>query len=147
MVRKAIAQTMVQSAYSAPHVSVFVDVDATRTMEFVKRLKASPDFAGVRVSPRKMRLVVDMVRGRDVDEALALLKFTPNKSAIDDQARRARIVAQRVPAVVSSCETPAQRAEAVSRWLALVGGTEASGSAVDLNGAELATEEILSLTD
>lgn len=50
-VRKAIAQTMVQSAYSAPHVSVFVDVDATRTMEFVKRLKASPDFAGVRVSP------------------------------------------------------------------------------------------------
>lgn len=50
-VRKAIAQTMVQSAYSAPHVSVFVDVDASRTMEFVKRLKASPDFAGVRVSP------------------------------------------------------------------------------------------------
>ncbi|MBM7502846.1 dihydrolipoamide acetyltransferase family protein [Agromyces aurantiacus] len=50
-VRKAIAQTMVQSAYSAPHVSVFVDVDATRTMEFVKRLKASPDFAGIRVSP------------------------------------------------------------------------------------------------
>lgn len=50
-VRKAIAQTMVQSAYSAPHVSVFVDVDATRTMEFVKRLKASPDFTGVRVSP------------------------------------------------------------------------------------------------
>ncbi|RXZ47177.1 dihydrolipoamide acetyltransferase family protein, partial [Agromyces binzhouensis] len=50
-VRKAIAQTMVQSAYSAPHVSVFVDVDATRTMEYVKRLKASPDFAGVRVSP------------------------------------------------------------------------------------------------
>ncbi|HEU4465214.1 MAG TPA: dihydrolipoamide acetyltransferase family protein [Agromyces sp.] len=50
-VRKAIAQTMVQSAYSAPHVSVFVDVDASRTMEFVKRLKASPDFAGVKVSP------------------------------------------------------------------------------------------------
>ena len=50
-VRKAIAQTMVQSAYSAPHVSVFVDVDATRTMEFVKRLKTSPDFVGVKVSP------------------------------------------------------------------------------------------------
>ncbi len=41
---------------------------------------------GVRVSARKMRLVVDMVRGRDVDEALALLKFTPNKSA-DEVAR------------------------------------------------------------
>jgi 2-oxoisovalerate dehydrogenase E2 component (dihydrolipoyl transacylase) len=50
-VRKAIAKAMVESAFSAPHVSVFVDVDATRTMEFVKRLKASPDFAGVKVSP------------------------------------------------------------------------------------------------
>jgi pyruvate dehydrogenase E2 component (dihydrolipoamide acetyltransferase) len=50
-VRKAIAQAMVKSAFTAPHVSLFVDVDATRTMEFVKRLKASTDFAGVRVSP------------------------------------------------------------------------------------------------
>ena len=50
-VRKAIATAMVQSAFTAPHVSVFVDVDATRTMEFVKRLKNSADFAGVRVSP------------------------------------------------------------------------------------------------
>lgn len=37
----------------------------------------------VRVSPRKMRLVVDMVRGRDVNEALGILKFTPNKAAED----------------------------------------------------------------
>lgn len=50
-VRKAIATAMVQSAFTAPHVSIFTDVDATRTMEFVKRLKNSPDFAGVRVSP------------------------------------------------------------------------------------------------
>src|ERR671933_1665786 len=50
-VRKAIAAAMVESAFSAPHVSVFVDVDATRTMEYVKRLKASSDFANVRVSP------------------------------------------------------------------------------------------------
>lgn len=50
-VRKAIAAAMVQSAFTAPHVSIFTDVDATRTMEFVKRLKNSPDFAGVRVSP------------------------------------------------------------------------------------------------
>ena len=50
-VRKAIATAMVHSAFSAPHVSVFTDVNATRTMEFVKRLKNSPDFAGVRVSP------------------------------------------------------------------------------------------------
>jgi pyruvate dehydrogenase E2 component (dihydrolipoamide acetyltransferase) len=50
-VRKAIAAAMVSSAFTAPHVSLFVDVDASRTMEFVKRLKASPDFAGVKVSP------------------------------------------------------------------------------------------------
>jgi len=35
----------------------------------------------VRVSPRKMRFVCDMVRGRSVDEALSILKFTPNKGA------------------------------------------------------------------
>lgn len=50
-VRKAIAAAMVSSAFTAPHVSLFVDVDATRTMEFVKRLKGSADFAGVKVSP------------------------------------------------------------------------------------------------
>jgi len=50
-VRKAIAAAMTSSAFTAPHVSLFVDVDATRTMEFVKRLKASPQFAGVKVSP------------------------------------------------------------------------------------------------
>jgi pyruvate dehydrogenase E2 component (dihydrolipoamide acetyltransferase) len=50
-VRKAIATAMVQSAFAAPHVSVFVDIDATRTMDFVKRLKSSPDFAGIRISP------------------------------------------------------------------------------------------------
>ncbi len=50
-VRKAIAAAMVQSAFQAPHVGLFVDVDATRTMEYIKRLKASPDYAGVRISP------------------------------------------------------------------------------------------------
>ncbi|KQR51126.1 branched-chain alpha-keto acid dehydrogenase subunit E2 [Leifsonia sp. Leaf336] len=50
-VRKAIATAMTSSAFSAPHVSLFVDVDATRTMEFVKRLKNSADFVGVKISP------------------------------------------------------------------------------------------------
>jgi pyruvate dehydrogenase E2 component (dihydrolipoamide acetyltransferase) len=50
-VRKAIATAMVRSAFTAPHVSVFTDVNATRTMEFVRRLKESTEFAGVRVSP------------------------------------------------------------------------------------------------
>ncbi len=35
----------------------------------------------VRVSPRKAKLVVDMVRGRKVDEALTILKFVPTPVA------------------------------------------------------------------
>ena len=54
-VRKATSSAMVQSAYSAPHVSVWTDVDATRTMELVKRLKTSPDFADTKVSPLLIR--------------------------------------------------------------------------------------------
>ena len=50
-VRKAMATGMVLSAKTAPHVSVWTDVDASRTMELVKRLKASPDYADIKVSP------------------------------------------------------------------------------------------------
>ena len=35
----------------------------------------------VRNTPRKVRLVLDLIRGKSVDEALAILKFTPNQSA------------------------------------------------------------------
>ncbi len=36
----------------------------------------------LRLSPRKVRLVLDMVRGKQVDEALGLLKMTPKGSAL-----------------------------------------------------------------
>lgn len=35
----------------------------------------------IRISPRKARLVLDLVRGKDVAEAAAILKFTPNYGA------------------------------------------------------------------
>ena len=35
----------------------------------------------VRVSPRKTRLVLDNIRGKNVADAIAILKFTPNKAA------------------------------------------------------------------
>jgi large subunit ribosomal protein L22 len=35
----------------------------------------------VRTSPRKARLVIDTIRGKDVKEALAILQFTPNFAA------------------------------------------------------------------
>ncbi|MGV9768079.1 dihydrolipoamide acetyltransferase family protein [Microbacterium sp. NPDC003461] len=50
-VRKATANAIVGSAYTAPHVSVWTDVNASRTMEFVQRLKQQPQFADVRISP------------------------------------------------------------------------------------------------
>ncbi|HAN95865.1 MAG: 50S ribosomal protein L22 [Limnochordia bacterium] len=31
----------------------------------------------VRISPRKARQVIDLIRGKDVEEALTILKFTP----------------------------------------------------------------------
>jgi large subunit ribosomal protein L22 len=34
-----------------------------------------------RVSPQKVRLVADMIRGKNVDDALKTLSFTPKKSA------------------------------------------------------------------
>lgn len=37
----------------------------------------------VRVSPRKARLVADAVRGRRVNDAIAIAKFLPNKTAHD----------------------------------------------------------------
>ncbi|MEU4514186.1 dihydrolipoamide acetyltransferase family protein [Nonomuraea wenchangensis] len=50
-VRKMMAQAMVASAYTAPHVTEFLQIDVTGTMEAVGRLRALPDFAEVKVSP------------------------------------------------------------------------------------------------
>ena len=50
-VRKMTAEAMVTSAFTAPHVTEFVTVDATATMELVDALSADREFQGVRVSP------------------------------------------------------------------------------------------------
>jgi len=50
-VRKMMAGAMTQSAFTAPHVTEWVTIDATRTMEFVDRLKQRREFRDVRVSP------------------------------------------------------------------------------------------------
>ena len=50
-VRKMMAGAMVQSAFTAPHVTEWVTIDATRTVEFVERLKARREFRDVKVSP------------------------------------------------------------------------------------------------
>lgn len=35
----------------------------------------------IRISPRKVRLVVDLIRGKDVKEALAILKYSPQRAS------------------------------------------------------------------
>ena len=35
----------------------------------------------VRISPRKARAVVDLVRRKDLDEALSILRYTPTRAA------------------------------------------------------------------
>ena len=36
----------------------------------------------LRIPPRKARLVIDLIRGKDVAEAAAILRFTPNAAAV-----------------------------------------------------------------
>jgi 2-oxoisovalerate dehydrogenase E2 component (dihydrolipoyl transacylase) len=50
-VRKHTAAAMVSSAFTAPHVSEFVTLDVTATMEVRSRLQARREFADVRLSP------------------------------------------------------------------------------------------------
>jgi 2-oxoisovalerate dehydrogenase E2 component (dihydrolipoyl transacylase) len=50
-VRKMTAQAMVSSAFTAPHVTEWVTVDVTATMDLVERLKKDPEFRDVKVTP------------------------------------------------------------------------------------------------
>lgn len=50
-VRKMMGQAMVGSAFTAPHVTEWVTVDVTPTMELVARLRKRREFRDVKVSP------------------------------------------------------------------------------------------------
>jgi pyruvate dehydrogenase E2 component (dihydrolipoamide acetyltransferase) len=49
--RKHTAAAMVASAFTAPHVTEFLTVDVTPTMELIGRVKESKAFTGVRITP------------------------------------------------------------------------------------------------
>lgn len=46
----------------------------------LNQLEAKAIAKYIRVSPRKVRAVVDLIRGKKIDEALAILKYTPNRA-------------------------------------------------------------------
>ncbi|GAC1441837.1 MAG: dihydrolipoamide acetyltransferase family protein [Mycobacteriales bacterium] len=50
-VRKMTAAAMVGSAFTAPHVTEFITLDMTPTMELRTKLQGLPEFAGVKVTP------------------------------------------------------------------------------------------------
>jgi 2-oxoisovalerate dehydrogenase E2 component (dihydrolipoyl transacylase) len=50
-VRKYTAAAVTASAFTAPHVTEFLQIDMTETMRAVQRLRDLPEFAGLRVSP------------------------------------------------------------------------------------------------
>jgi pyruvate dehydrogenase E2 component (dihydrolipoamide acetyltransferase) len=50
-VRKSTADAMVRSAFTAPHVTVWLDCDVTATMQLVERLKTRRELADLRISP------------------------------------------------------------------------------------------------
>jgi 2-oxoisovalerate dehydrogenase E2 component (dihydrolipoyl transacylase) len=50
-VRKVTAAAMVASAFTAPHVTEWTTIDATRTMKLVRMLKSDREFRDVKVSP------------------------------------------------------------------------------------------------
>jgi pyruvate dehydrogenase E2 component (dihydrolipoamide acetyltransferase) len=50
-VRKQTAAAVTTSAFTAPHVTEFLQIDVTETMAATARLKSLPEFDGLRVSP------------------------------------------------------------------------------------------------
>ncbi|MEZ0092716.1 dihydrolipoamide acetyltransferase family protein [Streptacidiphilus sp. EB129] len=86
-VRKAIATAMVASAFTAPHVTEWVQVDVTRTMKLVRRLKESGELgAGVRVSP--LLLVARAL--------LVAIRRHPEVNAAWDEANQEIVVKRRI---------------------------------------------------
>lgn len=49
--------------------------------ELEEKLQAKAKVRALRITPQKTRLVADLIRGRDVQEAEEILAFTPKKSA------------------------------------------------------------------
>jgi large subunit ribosomal protein L22 len=52
---------------------------AARKQNADKRPRATAKY--IRISPRKVQVVIDLIRGKKVDEALAILAYTPKSAS------------------------------------------------------------------
>jgi len=73
--------------------------------------------------------------------------LVPNEHLADDQTKRAQMVAQHIPAVVSGCDTENKRHQAVAEILALVEQNTDTliKPSLPMNGAQLAAKALLTL--
>lgn len=71
--------------------------------------------------------------------------LVPNAELVDDQSRRAHLVADYAPVVVSVCDSDEKQTLAVEQVLALLANPPESKFSLPLNGAEVAAQAILDL--
>ena len=71
--------------------------------------------------------------------------LVPNTLLVDDQLRRALLVADNAPVVVSACETDVEREQAVGQLLEMMADSKIQAPSIPMNGAAVAAEEILAL--
>jgi 2-oxoisovalerate dehydrogenase E2 component (dihydrolipoyl transacylase) len=81
-VRRMTAQAMVSSAFTAPHVTEWITVDVTKTMELVETLKKDREFRDVKVTPL-------LVLARALCVAIAR---NPGMNAVWDEAAQEIVV-------------------------------------------------------
>ena len=81
-VRRLTAEAMVASAFSAPHVTEFVTLDMTPTMELRQKVTRLPEFAGVKVTPLLFvakALLLAVARNPEINST-----FTPDEIVVKD---------------------------------------------------------------
>jgi len=81
-VTRVMAEAMVRSAFTAPHVTEWVDVDVTRSVKLVARLRESEDFAPLRISPMLL-IALGLVRA---------VRRNPGINAALDEAAREIVI-------------------------------------------------------
>lgn len=94
-VRKHTAAAVVRSAFTVPHVTEFVTVDVTPTLEFIDQLRTSKAFTGARLTP--LTLVAKAV--------LVALRTNPSLNSMWDEAAQ-EIITKRYVNLGIAAATP-----------------------------------------
>ena len=68
-----------------------------------KKVEARAELKYARISARKVKIVADLIRGKNVDEALAIVKFTPKASS--------EIIEKLLKSAIANAENNHERSE------------------------------------